>query len=59
MPRSLDIPNSTIDSIWEAVEDAISSGMTPKQFKLEVAEAWISTLHHNIKYAEKELRKEL
>ncbi len=57
MPKPLGIPNSTIDAIWEAVEDAINSGMTPQQFKREIAEAWSTTLRHNAKYAEKELLK--
>lgn len=33
-------PSKVEDAIWEAVEQAIEAGWTPRQFKLEVASAW-------------------
>ena len=30
----------TEDKIWEAVEEAISEGWTPRQFRIEVEESW-------------------
>jgi len=33
-------PNTAVDSIWQAVEDAIDANMTPQQFMSEVRKAW-------------------
>jgi len=34
----------TTDMIWDAVEDAVISGMEPKQFLKEAEEAWAASL---------------
>lgn len=44
-------PTGAEDSIWEAVEDAIRIGMTPEQFKREVAQAWEGTLERHAREA--------
>ena len=33
-------PSRAMDMIWDAVEQAIIEGMTPKQVKIEMAQAW-------------------
>jgi hypothetical protein len=49
--------NSSVDRIWEAVEDAINAGMTVEQFKREAAEAWADTLKKHADWAAKDWRK--
>jgi len=49
--------NRATDMIWDAVEEAINSGMTPKEFKYEVAEAWEQRLKDDAKDAVKELQR--
>lgn len=33
-------PSRAMNMIWDAVEEAIAEGMTVRQIKLEMAEAW-------------------
>jgi len=33
-------PSRVEDKVWEAVEEAISAGWTPRQFVAEAADAW-------------------
>lgn len=48
-------PTRTEDAIWNAVEQAINEGWTPKQFKSEVASAWEERLKEDAKQAVWEL----
>jgi len=34
------MPSRAEDAIWNAVQEAISAGMTAKQFRNEIAQAW-------------------
>jgi len=49
--------NSSVDRIWDAVEEAINSGMTVEQFKNHAAEAWTDTLQKHAKWAADDWRK--
>ena len=49
--------SKAMDAIWDAVEEAINSGMTPEQFKMEAAEAWAERLKEDSKSAVKTLTK--
>jgi hypothetical protein len=51
------IPSKVEDKIWEAVEEAISSGWSPRQFKIEAANAWEHRLKEDAKYASEEFIK--
>lgn len=44
-------PSRAEDKIWEAVAEAISEGWTPKQFRMEAAEAWEQELKDAAKQA--------
>lgn len=46
------------DAIWLAVQEAISYGMTVKQFRTECAEAWGYELQEKAKHDSSEWRKE-
>ena len=48
-------PSRTEDAIWNAVEEAINEGWTPKQFKDEVISAWEEKLQQDAKQAVWEL----
>lgn len=48
-------PTRAMDMIWDAVEQAIIEGLTPRQIKLEMAEAW----EHALKEQAKEARTTL
>lgn len=43
------------DAIWEAVKEAIACGMTPRQFRIEAAQAWEDELQCEIKNMHKEM----
>ena len=45
------------DAIWNAVQEAVDAGMTPEQFKREVAQAWTEELRAQAKRTMKELSK--
>ncbi len=50
--------SSRVDNlIWEAVQEAILAGMTPEQFKREVADAWKYELSEESKRVQKILLK--
>jgi hypothetical protein len=46
-------PTYAQNTIWDAVEEAISAAMTPEQFKREAAEAWRHVLSEDAKRAAK------
>jgi hypothetical protein len=51
-------PTPAEDAVWEAVQRAIDAGMTPRQFRLEAAEAWEHLLREAGKAAADELSKD-
>lgn len=50
-------PTAAEDAIWDAVEAAISCGMTPRQFRIEAASAWEDALTREAQDAVKELMR--
>ena len=50
-------PSAAEDAIWEAVRAAIDCGMTPRQFRIECAQAWEEELTEAGRDAAKELMK--
>ena len=44
-------PTKAMDMIWDAIEQAIDEGMTVRQVKLEMAEAWESAFKQRAKEA--------
>ena len=44
-------PTRTEDAIWNAVEEAVNEGWTPKQFMDEVISAWEEKLQQYAKQA--------
>ena len=46
--------SKTEDAIWEAVQEAITAGWTPKQFRNEARSAWDQELKNR---AESEMRE--
>ena len=50
-------PSAAADAIWEAVKAAIGQGMTPRQFRIEAAQAWEEELTEAGKDAAKELMR--
>ncbi len=48
-------PNRVEDLVWQAVQEAQLAGMTVKQFRLEVAEAWEHERKEQLKDEMKEL----
>jgi hypothetical protein len=43
-PLRVITPSRVEDKIWEAVQEAISAGWTPKQFRSEAGDAWAHEL---------------
>lgn len=54
----LNRPTAAEDAIWEAVKAAIAQGMTPRQFRIEAAQAWEQELTDEGKDASRELMKD-
>lgn len=50
-------PSAAEDAIWEAVKAAIGQGMTPRQFRIEAAQAWEEELTEAGKDAVQELMR--
>jgi len=50
-------PTRAMDMIWDAVEEAIHSGMTAKEFREEAAQAWEHELKQRAKEAAEDLRR--
>ncbi len=50
-------PSHAEDAIWEAVKAAIAQGMTPRQFRIEAAQAWEEELTNEGQEAAKELMR--
>lgn len=51
--------NRAIDAIWEAVDEATSANMDPKQFMGEVREAWDHYRKEQAKYELSQLSKQV
>lgn len=49
------VPDRVQNIIYDAVQEAIDSGISPKQFKAEVAECWEMVLKDNMKHTMDEL----
>jgi len=46
-------PSKVEDAIWDAVEEAINAGWTPRQFKNEIAAAWVERLKQDARDADR------
>lgn len=56
LPRmSVSQSDRAADAVWDAVEVAISAGMTPQQFRREAADAWEHVIKEEAKHARQEL----
>ena len=51
-------PSRAMDMIWDAVEEARASGMTPKQIKIEMQQAWEHACKEEAKLGSEFTRKE-